>query len=85
MRIIRKLSLKLSKHFLAIVTPSTTGCVISPVDEFPPNGPLEEAAATVTGEDAVVFSTAGVAANHAREAQTFDLGGRMRVGQWVRV
>ena len=37
----------------------------SPVDEPPPDRPLEEARAAVAGEDAVVLAGAGVAAHAA--------------------
>jgi hypothetical protein len=53
----------------------------TPVDEPPADGPLEEARAAVAGEDSVVLSGAGVAADDAGEPRgRFLAPGAVRAG-----
>lgn len=56
------------------------GGVLLPVDEPPPHAPLEEAAATIAGVDAVVFPAAGVSAHFADQSWAQSLSRAWTLG-----
>ena len=55
---------------------------LAAVDQSPPDGPLEEAGASVTGQDAVMFARAGISAHTADQSSSSSLNKRKMTALW---